>query len=38
MGLPTAFLSRGWPLKGPFIYALVPLLPVNGSTNSLRLN
>lgn len=38
MGLPTAFLSRGRPLKGPLFYALVFLLPVNGSTNSLRLS
>ena len=26
------------PSRGPFIYALVSLLPVNGSTHSLRLN
>ena len=38
MGLPTAFLSRGRPLKGLLFYALVFLLPVNGSTNSLRLS
>ena len=33
MGLPTALLTHGGPLRG-LIYALVFLLPVNGSMNS----
>ena len=34
---PTALPTRGRPLTGRFTYALVFLLPVNGSINSFRL-